>query len=43
MKMLIKKCFSEWKIYRMEQKMKRNQKEILYYQGKYEEMDLALA
>ena len=33
----------EWKMFRMEQKMKRSQKEIQYYQGKYEEMDLALA
>jgi hypothetical protein len=41
--MLIKKCYMEWKIFRMDQKMKRSQKEIQYYQGKYEEMDVALA
>jgi hypothetical protein len=41
--MLVKKCYMEWKIYRMEHKMKRSQKEIHYYQGKYEEMDVALA
>ncbi len=42
-KMLVKKCFMEWKLYRMESKLKRTLKEIAYYQGKYDEMDIALA
>ena len=32
-----------WQIYRMQQKFKRSQKEISYYQGKFDESELTVA
>jgi hypothetical protein len=41
--MLLKKFFMEWKLYKTESKLKRTNKEIAYYQAKYDDLDIALA
>ena len=33
----------EWKLYKTESKLKRTNKEIAYYQAKYDDLDIALA
>ena len=33
----------EWKLYKTESKLKRTNKEIVYYQAKYDDLDIALA